>query len=193
MEPTRTPSAARLPRTNADYRWTVAKAAAFLDALALCGKVAEAARSVGMSGTSAYRLRLAMASARFDAAFEGARRSGIRARAAASRERQKTAAAAAARSPWAGPGLADLVARERRLAQGDASGAQGAALDGQGGGLGAQGAASDAQGDALGAQGGGLARKVTENTPGPCNTRSMSYIAAAAGIGGTGVSRRQRP
>ena len=45
------------PRANADYRWTPAKAMAFLEALAACGKVAVAARSVGMTRQSAYRLR----------------------------------------------------------------------------------------------------------------------------------------
>jgi hypothetical protein len=45
------------PRCNADYRWTPAKAMAFLEALAVCGKVAEAARSVGMTRQAAYRLR----------------------------------------------------------------------------------------------------------------------------------------
>jgi hypothetical protein len=45
------------PRCNADYRWTPAKAMAFLEALAVCGKVAEAARGVGMTRQSAYRLR----------------------------------------------------------------------------------------------------------------------------------------
>lgn len=45
------------PRPNADYRWTPAKAMAFLDALASCGKVAAAARRVGMTRQSAYRLK----------------------------------------------------------------------------------------------------------------------------------------
>jgi len=57
MEQIRTSLAARTPRSNADYRWTPAKALAFLDALARCGKIAEAARAVGMSRQSAYRLR----------------------------------------------------------------------------------------------------------------------------------------
>lgn len=104
------PPRARKPRRcTADYRWTQPKVIAFLEALSKCGRVAEAARAVGMSRTSAYRLRVRMASARFDAAFEGARRSGIRARAAASRERL----AAAARSPWEGASLSELAARAR--------------------------------------------------------------------------------
>ncbi len=45
------------PRPNADYRWTPAKAMGFLEALAACGKVVAAARSVGMTRQSAYRLR----------------------------------------------------------------------------------------------------------------------------------------
>jgi hypothetical protein len=44
-------------RSHADYRWTPDKAMAFLEALATCGKIAEAARGVGMTRQSAYRLR----------------------------------------------------------------------------------------------------------------------------------------
>ena len=51
------PRPAHPRRPHADYRWTPAKAKAFLDCLAQCGKVAAAARSVGMSRQSAYRLR----------------------------------------------------------------------------------------------------------------------------------------
>jgi transposase len=109
--PASLPAPRKARQCTADYRWTQPKVIAFLEALAQCGKVADAARTVGMSRTSAYRLRARMASARFDAAFEGARRKGIRARAAASRERL----AAAARSKWAGASLAELVARERAL------------------------------------------------------------------------------
>ena len=47
----------RPPRPNAEYRWTGAKAAAFVDALSRHGKVAVAAREVGMSRQSAYRLK----------------------------------------------------------------------------------------------------------------------------------------
>jgi len=54
---TPTPPAARLPRSAAEYRWTNRKAHAFLDALAQHGKVAAAARSVGMTRQSAYKLR----------------------------------------------------------------------------------------------------------------------------------------
>jgi len=54
---THTPHDARTPRTRAEYRWTSRKAHAFLDALALHGKVASAARAVGMTRQSAYKLR----------------------------------------------------------------------------------------------------------------------------------------
>ena len=50
------PANHRLPRSNAEYRWTPPKIRAFFDALARCGKVAAAARAVGMSRQSAYRL-----------------------------------------------------------------------------------------------------------------------------------------
>ena len=49
--------AARPTRTNAEYRWHNGKAHAFLTALAQHGKVAAAARSVGMTRQSAYKLR----------------------------------------------------------------------------------------------------------------------------------------
>jgi hypothetical protein len=45
------------PRSDSDYRWTPDKALAFLGALAECGKVAAAARAVGMTRQSAYRLK----------------------------------------------------------------------------------------------------------------------------------------
>jgi hypothetical protein len=51
------PPEARVARTHAEYRWTNRKAHAFLDALAQHGKVAAAARAVGMTRQSAYRLR----------------------------------------------------------------------------------------------------------------------------------------
>jgi hypothetical protein len=44
-------------RSNADYRWTRPKIIAFLHALRALGAVGAAARSVGMSRQSAYRLR----------------------------------------------------------------------------------------------------------------------------------------
>ena len=51
------PEACPEPRRRAEYRWTPAKALAFIEALARHGKVAAAARSVGMTRQSAYRLR----------------------------------------------------------------------------------------------------------------------------------------
>jgi molybdenum-dependent DNA-binding transcriptional regulator ModE len=52
------PKTPRPPRrSNADYRWTKPKMLAFLHALATTGSVAGAARGVGMSRQSAYRLR----------------------------------------------------------------------------------------------------------------------------------------
>ena len=108
------PSPARKPRRrNADYRWTVPKVTAFLEALARSGSVAEAARSVGMGRQSAYKLRARLAWTRLAAAFEGARKQGIRARAAASRERM--------RSQWDGPLVADYF----RARQGDSARPQG--------------------------------------------------------------------
>ena len=54
---THTPSDARPPRSSAEYRWTQLKASAFIEALARHGKVAAAARAVGMTRQSAYKLR----------------------------------------------------------------------------------------------------------------------------------------
>jgi len=54
---TPTPPDARAPRPSAEYRWNPHKAHAFIEALASHGKVAVAARSVGMTRQSAYRLR----------------------------------------------------------------------------------------------------------------------------------------
>ena len=54
---TQTSPDARRPRTNADYRWTNRKVRAFIEALGQDGKVASAARAVGMTRQSAYRLK----------------------------------------------------------------------------------------------------------------------------------------
>ena len=135
------------------------KVVAFLEALAASGQVAEAARAVGMSRQSAYRLRARLGAAAFGeagfaAAFEGARQQGLRARAAASRGR--------APSPWEGPGLAEMIAlmgarhtarnaartAERNAGQGDV-----AARDGD---------AGPAEGDACGAQGDAGPHKASE-------------------------------
>jgi hypothetical protein len=48
---------ARTPRLHAQYRWTSGKTHAFIEALAQHGKVAAAARAVGMTRQSAYPLR----------------------------------------------------------------------------------------------------------------------------------------
>jgi len=63
-------------RPNADYRWTRAKALAFLDALAESGDVSAAARQVGMSRQSAYRLRTRLGPGPFDTAWNAAQRAG---------------------------------------------------------------------------------------------------------------------
>lgn len=111
-----TPRRARKPRRcHADYRWTAPKVIAFLDALAQSGRVDEAAAAVGMGRQSAYRLRRRLVGTRFDAAFESARRTGIRKRMAASIERL--------RSRWEGPGLEVFLQRADR-AQGDILSAQ---------------------------------------------------------------------
>lgn len=54
---TLSPPAAPTPRSTAEYRWTPARAYAFIETLARDGWVAAAARSVGMTRQSAYRLR----------------------------------------------------------------------------------------------------------------------------------------
>ncbi len=54
---THSPSDSPPARPFAEYRWTSRKALAFLDALAQHGKVAAAARAVGMTRQSAYRLK----------------------------------------------------------------------------------------------------------------------------------------
>ena len=133
--PAVSPPPARKPRrANADYRWTVPKVTAFLEALALSGQVAEAARSVGLGRQSAYRLRARLAGTRFAAAFEGARKQGIR------------ASAAGASSRWDGP----LIGAYFRAAQGDTTHAHGDSRT--------------AQGDAQAPQGDGIAPKATKES-----------------------------
>ena len=156
-------------RTNADYRWTVPKVQAFLAALAQSGRVADAARAVGMSRQAAYKLRARLDGPRFRAAFEGARKTGIRARAEASRARL--------RSRWDGPGLAALD----YLRQGDTRAAQGDT--------------SAPQGDGSPAQGDAISRKATQfrarrqNNPldsvttGPCLARNLSPGTPPGGAG----------
>lgn len=131
------PAARKARQCNADYRWTMPKVTAFLEALARCGCVAGAARSVGMSRQSAYRLRARLAGTRFVAAFDGARTQGIPARFAAVQARGA--------SRWDGPGLAAIVALHR----GSASGAQGDGVTPHGDGSRGQGDAGLAQSHAL--------------------------------------------
>ena len=92
-------SGAAARRSNADYRWTVPKVRAFMEALAVHGSVAEAARAVGMSRQSAYRLRARLAGGPFAEGFELARERGLERRVA---QRQRPA------SPWDGPAPAVL-------------------------------------------------------------------------------------
>lgn len=118
-DPSAAPAAAparKARQSAAEYRWTMPKVVAFLEALARCGRVAEAARAVGMSRQAAYRLRARLAGTRYGPAFENARRAGIRARAEASRAR--------ARSQWEGEMLADYL-RRQQTSQGDSAAAQG--------------------------------------------------------------------
>ena len=53
----RTPSPDKSSLPDPSYHWTTLKAQVFLGALADLGRIAEAARAVGMSRQSAYRLR----------------------------------------------------------------------------------------------------------------------------------------
>ena len=106
----------RARRCNADYRWTLPKAMAFLRALAHNGSVAEVARAVGMSRKAAYQLRTRLAGGPLGEGFELARRQGLQARAARSRSRLE------------GPGLDALTAGRQGYAavrQGDTSPQQG--------------------------------------------------------------------
>lgn len=57
--------------------WTPRKMARFLDALASSGSVAAAARSVGMSRQSAYRVRARLSGQPFDIAWEAALEFGL--------------------------------------------------------------------------------------------------------------------
>jgi DNA-binding phage protein len=109
-------------RANADYRWTKSKVTAFLRALARCGKVAEAARSVGMSRQSAYELKARLADPRFQHMWALAIRTGLaaraEARAAAWRARMATS------SPWGEAGLAGLAHLRGGVVQADTLPAQ---------------------------------------------------------------------
>lgn len=93
------PAVSRPPRCNADYRWTVPKALAFLEALAESGRVAAAAQAVGMSRQAGYRLR--------DKLAGGPLGDGFALAMAAGKARRRRARP---RSRWAGPGLDALSA-----------------------------------------------------------------------------------
>ena len=166
------PPARKPRRANADYRWTVPKVTAFLEALALCGQVAEAARSVGMGRQSAYKLRARLAGTRFAAAFEGARKKGLRARAEASAVRVA--------SRWDGP----LIGAHLSALQGDTGRSQGDRAA-------AQADARTRQGDTIGAQGDRFAHKATEvvqdtvtsvTSPTPAGGRRMPPRRATHGL-----------
>ena len=73
-------SPARAPRESSDYRWTTYKALAFIGALAEFGCVAAAARGVGMSRQSAYRLRTRLGEQRFGRAWDSALAAGRKTR-----------------------------------------------------------------------------------------------------------------
>ena len=148
-----TPRPQRARRAAADYRWTVPKVHAFLAALAQSGRVSEAARAVGMSRQAAYKLRERLNAPSFQAAFAGARRTGIKARYAASLARVQSA-----RSPWEGPGLAALD----YLRRGGETTGQGDARASQADIPGAQGDAHLPQSDADSSQGDGFAAKAIQ-------------------------------
>ena len=72
------------------YHWTTLKAQVFLGALAELGRVDQAARAVGMSRQSAYRLRERLgADGLFARAWDQARAEGVRRRAARRRAMRK--------------------------------------------------------------------------------------------------------
>ncbi len=70
----------RTRRPNSHYRWTKAKALAFLDLLHDGCSVAAAAREVGMSRQSAYRLRARLGEGFTAVWHEAQRRAAIRPR-----------------------------------------------------------------------------------------------------------------
>lgn len=135
-------------RSNADYRWSRIKIIAFLKALPATLSVTEAARSVGMSRQSAYRLR-----ARLGPGFAEVWDDGL----ALGLTLRRTANARAERSAD-GPTLAPVLPQGDALpSQGDTSSSQGDIGRSQGDTsgarrvtLGAQGYGRRPQGDAFG-------------------------------------------
>ena len=175
--PSHARSARKVRRCNADYRWTVPKIHAFLDALAESGRVADAARAVGMSRQAAYKLRARLDGPKFRAAFEGARKKGIKARAAASIARS--------RSRWDGPGIATLeYLRQGYIApaQGDTGHAQGDTAPAQGDSRHAQGDGARRQGDALSCKATKLALDTVTSVTRPAR-RPISPRPAQGAIG----------
>ena len=163
---------ARAPRRrNADYRWTVPKVTAFLEALARSGQVGAAARSVGMGRQSAYKMRARLDGTRFAAAFEGARKKGLRARAEAS--------AARVASRWDGP----LVLAHFRARQGGTARPQGDTGVGQGD-------ARMPQGDRFRPQSDRFAHKATKVSLD--TVTSVTSPTAEAAAGGS-IPRRRGP
>lgn len=137
-EPDSPPSARR---SNADYRWTKAKTVAFLRALVPTLSVAEAARSVGMSRQSAYRLR-ARLGPEFARLWDEGLTIGLNLR--------KAGNAAAVRAP--SPAPAPMPAQGDVRLQGDGrlqGDRQGVTLPPRGVALPAQGDTRLAQGDAF--------------------------------------------
>jgi hypothetical protein len=85
---THAPDKSSLP--DPGYRWTTLKAQVFLGALADLGRVGEAARTVGMSRQSAYRLRARLGEgALFARAWDAAQAEGRAKRRARRRSRRK--------------------------------------------------------------------------------------------------------
>src|ERR1700712_4583626 len=132
------PTLPRPPRrSNADYRWSRTKIVAFLQALPATLSVAAAARSVGMSRQSAYRLRARLGPG-FGTVWDDGLALGLTPRRAANARGGRSAGMTA-------PAPAPSVPQGDASPQGDA-GAQGEAPL-------PQGDAPPAQGDALNAAG----------------------------------------
>ena len=96
-------------------RWTGEKATAFLKALASSGKVAPAARSVGMSREAAYRLRAR--APKFAEFWEIAMADAARARAAARRARKQVHPLLAREVTHAPPNVDTMAQRASRIAR----------------------------------------------------------------------------
>jgi len=89
-------------RSNADYRWTRDKIMAFLEGLAAGRSVARAARDVGMSRQSAYRMRARLGPGIGAVWDEGVRIGGVRRQLLAARAQAQGRAPAQARPGGAG-------------------------------------------------------------------------------------------